>query len=270
MSNSAPLLTVRDARKVYGRADREGAIDAVNEVSFTVNAGEIVALVGESGSGKSSLARLVVGLERPDGGSVTLEGEPSLTSSQGAVSSSYRRRVQLIFQDPFASLNPTHTVRYHLDRALRQRPSACRPEELLRQVHLAPAEDYLERFPHELSGGEAQRVAIARALASQPDLLCADEPTSMLDVSIRAGILNLLMELRDRENLACILITHDLAAARYASDRVLVLRAGSVVERGDTETIVSKPQHEYTQTLLDAVPERWELNGPVGAAGSVA
>ena len=260
MRETTPLLTARSVSKSYRRASQGGLIEAVKGVSLEVREREIVALVGESGSGKSSLARMIVGLEAPDSGQVAIRGEEPLTADHTSVSRSYRRRVQLIFQDPFASLNPTRTVRYHLERALRQRPDGCSAETLLSQVHLEPAGAYLERFPHELSGGEAQRVAIARALASRPDVLCADEPTSMLDVSIRAEILNLLVELRDQEGLACLLITHDLAAARYASDRILVLKSGELVEDGDTEQVIADPQHAYTQDLLSAVPERWNLN----------
>ena len=258
MAEHSKLLTVTNALKVYRGATGRAEVVAVNGVSFEVSAREIVALVGESGSGKSSLARMIVGLEAPDDGSISVRDEPPLTSTQRGITTSYRRRIQLIFQDPFASLNPTRNVRYHLDRALRQRPGDSTPEALLDLVHLKPAADYLERFPHELSGGEAQRVAIARALASEPEVLCADEPTSMLDVSIRADILNLLIELRDRTGLACVLITHDLAAARYASDRILVLRAGEIVEQGETERVIRDPQHTYTQALLGAVPERWD------------
>ena len=169
----------------------------------------------------------------------------------------------MIFQDPFASLNPVHTVRYHLTRSLKIHGNAGRTAEdlekalhgLLKRVQLTPSERYLDVFPHELSGGQRQRVAIARALGADPEALLADEPVSMLDVSIRLGVLNLLRDLRDRLNLAILYITHDIASARYFADDTLVMYAGRMVEGGDSETVTQRPAHPYTQLLIDSAPD---------------
>jgi peptide/nickel transport system ATP-binding protein len=238
-----------------------------------------VALVGESGSGKSTIARMLVRLSRPDGGEIRLDGVDVLAREPRGASLAFRGRVQMVFQDPFGSLNPIHSVAHHLERpllrhgrvdglnpalsveshldaplrlsgkaALRQRAVA-----LLRKVGLEPAEEYLERHPYELSGGQRQRVAIARALAVEPDLLVADEPTSMLDVSIRTGVLNLLARLKREQGLGIILITHDLASARYLADRIMVLYRGRIVEDGPSRAIVSSPSHPYTRALLASI-----------------
>jgi peptide/nickel transport system ATP-binding protein len=169
----------------------------------------------------------------------------------------------MIFQDPFASLNPVHTVRYHLTRSLRIHGRAGKTSadlenalhDLLTRVNLTPPERYLDSFPHELSGGQRQRVAIARALGADPEALLADEPVSMLDVSIRLGVLNLLRDLRDRLNLAILYITHDIASARYFADDTLVMYAGRMVEGGDSETVTQRPAHPYTQLLIDSAPD---------------
>jgi ABC-type glutathione transport system ATPase component len=228
-----------------------------------------VALVGESGSGKSTIARLLLRLTGADAGEIRLDGVDVLARERRA-SLAYRARVQMIFQDPFGSLNPVHGVAHHLVRPL-LRHRRCAPGEarrgaleLLRTVGLEPAEEFLERRPHELSGGQRQRVAIARALAVEPDVLIADEPTSMLDVSIRVGILNLLARLKRERGLAILLITHDLASARYLADRVLVLYRGQVVEDGPTDDVVERPRHPYTQALLAAVADGRALGAPEG------
>ena len=174
----------------------------------------------------------------------------------------YRRRVQMIFQDPFASLNPTHDVRYHLARPLRLHGHArTRDEEtaqalaLLDTVALSPAGQFIRKFPHQLSGGQRQRVAIARALAAQPDVLLADEPVSMLDVSIRLDVLNLLLQLKDERRLAVLFITHDRASARYFADETLVMYAGQTVEGGPSDEVIQRPRHPYTQLLISAAPD---------------
>jgi peptide/nickel transport system ATP-binding protein len=217
--------------------------------------------VGESGSGKSTLARLVLRLDPPDGGEIRLDGLDMIAREPRQASLAYRRRVQMIFQDPFGSLNPAHTVGHHLARPLLRHRRATRGEvparvaELLRTVELEPATEFADRHPYELSGGQRQRVAIARALAVEPDLLVADEPTSMLDVSIRMGVLNLLMRLKRERRLAILLITHDLASARYLADRVLVLYRGRVVEDGPSSALVRDPKHPYTRALLASIAE---------------
>lgn len=186
-----------------------------------------------------------------------------MKAGRGRSFRSYVRRVQLIFQDPFASLNPVHTVRYHLTRALKIHGRAGSGEAeleqnltaLLNRVQLTPPHQYLDKFPHELSGGQRQRVAIARALGADPQVLLADEPVSMLDVSIRLGVLNLLKDLKDRMHLAILYITHDIASARYFADSTLVMYAGRIVEGGDSETVTQRPAHPYTQLLIASAPD---------------
>ena len=174
----------------------------------------------------------------------------------------YRRQIQYIFQDPFSSLNPVHNVHYHLGRALRLHKYVRSASEerqqilaLLERVNLTPAEQFIDKFPHQLSGGQRQRIAIARALAVRPSIILADEPVSMLDVSIRLDILNLLLRLKDEDGLAFLFITHDIASARYFAEETLVMYAGQVVEGGPTEEIIQRPQHPYTQLLLSAAPD---------------
>jgi peptide/nickel transport system ATP-binding protein len=247
---------------VVGGLGRRCVVRAVDDVSFTVGAGECVALVGESGSGKSTLARLIVALDTPTSGSLLLDG----VEVAGRPSLAFRRRVQMVFQDPFASLNPAHTVGHHLERPLRlHHPGAHvarRVRELLVSVGLP--EDFAHRSVRALSGGQRQRVAIARALAPGPDLLVADEPTSMLDVSLRAGILELLARERVERGLACLLVTHDLASARAAAERVIVLYRGRVVEHGPIEEVLSAPTHPYTRLLVTAA-RPGDLRAPLPA-----
>jgi len=257
------LLEARQLVKVFRSAGGAGSAGsatprAVDDVSFQLAAGEIVALVGESGSGKSTVLRLLAGLEAPSSGEVWLGGAPGLGPRRGP-SLAFRRRVQIVLQDPFASLNPVHTVAHHLERALLGHRLAVAAAALLgqqlallEQVGLAPASDFLPRRPHELSGGQRQRVAIARALAVEPEVILADEPTSMLDVSVRAGILNLLSDLKRERGLSILLVTHDLASARYVADRILVLDAGRIVESGPTEELLRAPAHPKTRQLLAA------------------
>ena len=181
----------------------------------------------------------------------------------------YCAQVQMIFQDPFASLNPVHTIRYHLTRALKIHGNAGKGAEdleqalhsLMNRVSMTPPERYLDKFPHELSGGQRQRVAIARALGADPEALLADEPVSMLDVSIRLGVLNLLRDLKERLNLAILYITHDIASARYFADETMVMYAGRMVEGGDSETVTQSPAHPYTRLLIESAPDPDRLHG---------
>jgi oligopeptide/dipeptide ABC transporter ATP-binding protein len=218
-----------------------------------------VALVGESGCGKSTLARQVMRLEKPDAGSILFEGEDVLAREPRRASLRYRGRVQIVFQDPFGSLNPIHTVAHHLARPLlrhRRVPRARVRErvlELLTLVGLEPAASFVDRYPHTLSGGQRQRVAIARALAVEPRLILADEPTSMLDVSIRLEILSLFRKLASERGITILFITHDLASARNLADRIVVLYAGTVVEEGLAEDVIAAPKHPYTRLLLSSV-----------------
>jgi len=239
---------------------KSSILHAVKDVSFTIEAGRTIALVGESGSGKSTIARMLMKLETPTSGKILLDGAE--TGMHGRAVEAYRSQVQMVFQDPFASLNPFHTIFHHLERPIRlHHPKLstaqvrARALELLERVRLTPAESFAERRPHELSGGQRQRVAIARALAPGARFIVADEPVSMLDVSIRLGVLNLLADLQREDDLGVLYITHDLATARHFSDDIMVLYKGDVVERGPADEVILRPQHEYTRTLLGAAPE---------------
>jgi peptide/nickel transport system ATP-binding protein len=242
---------------------RRGAVHAVEDVSVTLARGTVTAVVGESGSGKSTLARMLARLITPTAGSLRLDGTEVPTAAGRNLA--YRRRVQLVLQDPFSSLNPVHGVRYHLQRPLRVHGLPDTDEEvfsLLRRVSLTPAEQFAAKYPHELSGGQRQRVAIARALAVRPEVLLADEPVSMLDVSIRLGVLNLLADLRDADGLAILYVTHDIASARYLADTITVMYAGEVVERGPAVELTGSPAHPYTQLLLSAAPDPQRTAAP--------
>lgn len=234
-------------------------LQAVKNVDLELVPGRTVALVGQSGSGKSTIAKLISQLERPTSGTITLDGKP--IGTRGRALKEYRDHVQMVFQDPFASLNPFHTIGHHLERPLLLHGKATRKNvrekalALLERVNLTPAESFIDRRPHELSGGQRQRVAIARALAPEPTVLVADEPVSMLDVSIRLGVLNLLARLQKEEKLALLYITHDLATARHFSDEILVMYRGEVVERGPADDVILNPQAEFTKQLLVAAPE---------------
>lgn len=239
---------------------RTGTVKAVEPLDLALYPGKVVALVGESGSGKTTVARVLAGMYPATSGTIKFQGASIDLSRR--VPKSYHRHVQLVFQDPFGSLNPVHTVRYHLSRPLHIFGYVhSRDEErqqvldLLRRVNLMPAEHFIEKFPHELSGGQRQRIAIARALAVRPNVLLADEPVSMLDVSIRLDMLNLLADIKDEERLALLFITHDIASARYFADEILVMYAGQMVERGPADTIMQAPKHPYTQLLLSAAPD---------------
>ncbi|XVV10660.1 ABC transporter ATP-binding protein [Actinoplanes sp. CA-131856] len=252
----------RQLRQIF-RKEHE-AVHAVDDVNLTLRRGQVVALVGESGSGKSTVARLLAQLYPRTAGDIKLHGESTKVKG-GRPFREYAARVQMIFQDPFASLNPVHTIRYHLTRALKIHGNAedldAALHDLLTRVSLTPPERYLDKFPHELSGGQRQRVAIARALGARPEALLADEPVSMLDVSIRLGVLNLLRDLKERLNLAILYITHDIASARYFADQTLVMYAGRMVEGGDSETVTQSPAHPYTKLLIDSAPDPDRLTG---------
>jgi peptide/nickel transport system ATP-binding protein len=243
---------------VLGRGSR---VHAADDVSFVLRPGTVTALVGESGSGKSTVARMLARLYDPTAGEVIFDGRDIAHVRSRRDMLRYRSEVQMIFQDPFGSLNPVKTVRHHLARPLlihgRVPRSGVddRVEELLETVGLTPASNYLAKYPHELSGGQRQRVSIARALAVEPSVIVADEPISMLDVSIRIGILNLMLDLKEREQLAFLYVTHDLASARYVADTVLVMYAGQIVEQGPVEQVLQRPLHPYTQLLLASVPD---------------
>jgi oligopeptide/dipeptide ABC transporter ATP-binding protein len=260
---AAPVLEAVGLCKDYRLARGRGAdvVSAVKDVSFGLYRGRVVALVGESGSGKSTIAKLLAGQERRSGGEIRLDGKPMDPSARRGFRA-YKSEVQMVFQDPFASLNPLHTVRYHLERALHvhsertgRAASVAEVDRLLDQVSLTPARKFRESYPHELSGGQRQRVSIARALAAAPRVLLADEPVSMLDVSIRLEVLDLIADLRSRLDLAVLYITHDIASARYFADEILVMNAGHIVERGPAEELTQHPTHPYTQLLIASSPD---------------
>jgi peptide/nickel transport system ATP-binding protein len=261
--SSAPPIEVRDLGKRFplGATVRRRHVHAVDGVSFELRPGTITALVGESGSGKSTVARLLARLSEPTEGSVLFDGADIAHVRKRNEVRSYRSQVQIIFQDPFDSLNPVKTIRHHIERPLRIHrivPSSQvdgRVHDLLAEVGLVPPEQIAEKYPHELSGGQRQRVAIARALAVEPRVVLADEPTSMLDVSIRIGILNLMLRLKDERGIAILYVTHDLAAARYVADDILVMYAGQIVESGPVDEVLDDPLHPYTRLLRSAVPD---------------
>jgi len=262
-SNDKPLLDVRNLIKHFpiGNALRPRHVHALNDVSFTVKRGEVVALVGESGSGKSTTARLVVRLMPPTSGKIFLDGKDVFKTEPHKASLDFRRRVQMIFQDPFGSLSPNHSIGYQLERPIiihkrAEGKAAVREKvyELLATAGLNPPHEMADKFPFELSGGQRQRVSVARALAVEPEIILADEPISMLDVSIRMGVLNLMERLKVEKGIGFLYITHDLASARYIGDRTMVMYAGHVVESGESVRLMENPQHPYTQLLLSAVP----------------
>ncbi len=251
-----PMLSLRGIVKQYG--SRRHPVMAVDGVDLDVAVGETLAIVGESGSGKSTLARLITGLERPTAGQVLFKGDP-LNVDSLAWRRDFARQVQLVFQSASYSLNPLKTVRSAVEAPLRvagvpANERAARVRELLDTVELRPYESFADRYPRQLSGGQRQRVVIARAIALRPEFLVADEPVSSLDVSVRNQILNLMLDLKEQFRFTMVLITHDLGVARGMADRIAVMQAGKIVERGPTQQLFDDPQHPYTRLLLEAVP----------------
>ena len=262
---SQPILEIQNLSKSFIESGifKSTSIDVVKNVSFQIYPGEIIGLVGESGSGKSTIAKLIARLIRPTSGNILLKGNNKKVSEAQKVPLEYRKQVQLVFQDPFGSLNSVHTVFHHLARPLVRHRLVTKQNlfqtiiENLETVGLKPGEEFARKFPHEMSGGERQRVAIARALSLNPDLIIADEPTSMLDVSIRMEILEIFARMRIEKNLTIIFITHDLASARYIADRIFVLHNGSIVEENSAEQLIQSPKEEYTKQLIKAASPGW-------------
>jgi peptide/nickel transport system ATP-binding protein len=257
------MLEVRNLVKYFpiGGALKQKYVHAINDISFEVRRGQVVSLVGESGSGKSTTARLIIRLIEPTGGKIFLDGIDVLKSEPKKASLEFRRRVQMIFQDPFSSLSPNHPIGYQLSRPIiiHKRASGRKEVqekvyELLETAGLNPPQEMVDKYPFELSGGQRQRVSIARALAVEPEIILADEPISMLDVSIRMGVLNLMQRLKDEKNIGFLYITHDLASARYIGDRTMVMYTGHIVESGESRELMENPLHPYSQLLLSAVP----------------
>src|SRR5229473_1142786 len=273
----APIMEARHLRKYFPLRGVKlfgprNVVHAVEDTSLALYPGRALALVGESGSGKTTVARILARLHEPTAGTILFHGEPEKSRSD---LKDYRRHVQIVFQDPFSSLNAVHDVRYHLKRPLRihghAHTSAQETEQvlaLLNRVSLSPAEQFIQKYPHQLSGGQRQRVAIARALAAQPEVLLADEPVSMLDVSIRLDILNLLLRLKEEEHLALLFITHDIASARYCAEDTLVMYAGQMVEGGPSDEVIQRPMHPYTQLLISAAPDPGHLSADNNASAT--
>ena len=265
-----PLVEIDGLRKLFDQS--QGVVDtilgrepqpvrAVDGVSLDIYQGDIVGIAGESGCGKTTLGKMLVKLHDPTEGSIRFDGE-DITEMTREEEREFRKRVQMIFQDPFESLNPRMTVYDTIAEPLKINDMIEgyderreRVKQVLEDVGLGPADVYLDAFPDELSGGERQRVAIARALAVDPDFIVCDEPVSMLDVSIRAGVLNLMKELQSEYDLTYLFISHDLSLIRYMCDRAGIMYLGNMVEQGPTDDIIDDPKHPYTEALFDAVPD---------------
>ena len=259
-----PLVKVHNLKKYFpvkagfsfGKAS--GYVRAVDGVSFEVEKGKILGLVGESGSGKTTCGKLLAKLLEPTNGKILINGQ-DIERIKGSRLKEFRRLVQMFFQDPYESLNPRFTVMQTVAESLLVQGIGDRDErksrvfQALKSVELSPPQHFIHRFPHELSGGQRQRVSMARALIVRPEFVVADEPVSMLDASIRAGLLNPMLGLRE-EGLSYLFITHDLAVARYLCDEIGVMYLGKMVEKGRTEEVVQHPAHPYTMALLSAVP----------------
>ena len=264
LKNPEVVLSVKNMIKDFPigqSSNKKHLMRAVNDVSFDLCKGEALAIVGESGSGKSTGARILTRIYDKTGGDIIFKGQPldEYVKDHGALE--YARQVQMIFQDPFGSLNPVHSIFHHIARPLLIHKRGNKETvkklvyELLELVGLFPAVETAEKYPFELSGGQRQRVAIARALAVNPEVILADEPISMLDVSVRLGILNLMADLKDEHGISFMYITHDIATARYFAEKTAVMYVGHMVEWGMSDKVTQTPQHPYTQLLLSAVPE---------------
>ncbi len=270
MSDKNVVVNVKKLKKYFpvrgglmsslGGSKEQKFVHAVDNISFKIHEGEVLSLVGESGCGKTTTGRLLTRLEDPTSGHIYFH-KKDIANMEGKELKAFRRNVQMIFQDPYESLNPRLTVFstvseplivHHVGDTIDEREDLV--AKALEAAELKPAMEYLHRYPHELSGGQRQRVAIARALALRPEFIVADEPVSMLDVSIRSGILNLLLDLKDRYNIPYLFITHDLSVARYMSNKIGVMYLGTIVETGDSEAVIKNPHHPYTRALLSSVP----------------
>ncbi len=271
MSNTAERTPVFEANNIVMdfTVQKSGGIfagtttlRALNDVSFKMYAGESLAVVGESGCGKSTLCRIAMRVHEPTSGSMRYAGKDVHNFESKQDYSNYREKVQMIFQDPFSALNPLHSIEYTLSRPLKlyhgmkkRRDIAARIDEIMEMVGLIPAVEQKKKYPHQLSGGQKQRAFIGKVLAIGADVIFADEPTSMLDVSIRLGVLNLMNSMKVMDKKSFLYITHDIATARYFSDRIIVLYCGHMVEWGDVDKVVNNPVHPYTQLLISAAPD---------------
>ncbi len=266
----APILEVKDLRTLFSlrgsfldrlRGRDSGSVKAVDGVSFELRKGEVLGIVGESGSGKTTLGRTLLGLAPASEGSIRFEGEEIAGRPESELRA-LRRRLQIVFQDPHASLNPAMTIGSAVGHPLKFHGLAesdeqvqARTVEVLERVGLAPARQFMDKYPGDLSGGQKQRAVLARALILDPDVLIADEPVSMLDMSVRAKILQLMIDLKREYDLTYVYITHDLATAKFFCDRIAIMYLGKIVELGPADEIYADPKHPYTQALLRAIPE---------------
>ena len=251
-------LKIDNVGKQYKVRASKASINALNGVSVDLQVGQTLGIVGESGCGKSTLARLIVGLEKPTNGQITWREKP-IGNKDSTTLKSYHSNIQLVFQDPYSSLNPRQKIGQCISEVIKTHKLRAgndiqkRVEQLLLEVGISP--DLQHRYPHQLSGGQRQRVSIARALASEPDLLILDEPVSALDVSVRADVMNLLFDLRDKFGLTYVFISHDLSMVRHISDFIAVMYLGKVVEYGSWSDVLDNPKHPYTKALIDAMPD---------------
>jgi peptide/nickel transport system ATP-binding protein len=284
MSN--PLFSVRDLQKWYpvrsdgilsGFIGQQRYLKAVDDISFDIQRGDIVGLAGQSGCGKSTLGELLVRLQKPTGGEIIFEGK-DIAEFDKAEQKEFRRRCQIIFQDPYESLNPRYTVGRSVAEPLVIHGMGGPDErdqktiEALRDAGLTPPEKFIDQLPSELSGGQRQRVAIARALVLDPDFLVADEPVSMLDVSVSTGLLNRFKKLQQIRDLTMIYISHDLATIKYLTDKTMIMYLGNIIEAGATDSVIQNPTHPYTESLLASVPDPdpdTERTGSEALAGEV-
>jgi peptide/nickel transport system ATP-binding protein len=269
MAEKQVLLDVQHLTKFFAvrrtftdalRRASEGKVHAVDDVSFQIMKGEVFGLAGESGSGKTTILRTVLMLTPPTSGSIVFEGQELSKLSRGKMKK-FRTKLQVVFQDPYESVNPRMTVFDIVNEGLSvnnltktHQEAVEKVTKALRDVQLTPPEEYLYRYPHELSGGQRQRVAIARALVLDPDLILADEPVSMLDVSVRAEVMNVLLSVREKRGVSVMIVTHDLALSKDVVDRLAIMYLGEIVESGPAVEVVSKPYHPYTAALIAAVP----------------
>lgn len=251
-------LKIENVGKQYKVRASKASINALNGVSVDLQVGQTLGIVGESGCGKSTLARLIVGLEKPTSGQITWATKP-IGNKDSSKLRSHHSNIQLVFQDPYSSLNPRQKIGQCISEVIKTHKLRAgsdiqkRVDELLLEVGISP--DLQHRYPHQLSGGQRQRVSIARALASEPDLLILDEPVSALDVSVRADVMNLLFDLRDKFGLTYVFISHDLSMVRHISDFIAVMYLGKVVEYGSWSDVLDNPKHPYTKALIDAMPD---------------
>jgi len=257
------ILRVENLKKSFTKKgflqSRSDIVNAVNDVSFSLNDNEILAIAGQSGSGKSTIAKLIVRAIIPDSGKIFFKND-EITNNTLKLKK-FRMQCQMVYQDPYDSINPRMRISDIINEPLEIHNIGNKKSRneivlnALQQVRLEPASDIGKKYPHMLSGGQRQRVVIARALVVKPKLIIADEPVSMLDVSIRAEILELLNEIRNKNNISFIYITHDLATAKYFADKIIILNAGKIVEFGDINNVLTKPVHQYTKSLIEAISE---------------